>query len=208
LPASVRYDENLSAQEKLLYSEITCLTSATGICVAGNTYFARLYKVDPRTVSRWVEALEKGGYIRREIEGRSKRHIRLVGHEKLPPMETITAAEKVAPAAPERAPAGLYEEVMQLWNKTFGCNQVLTDKKRAMLAARLRTFSPQQLLEAVEKRYLVTRDAWYQQAEQQKYIDRFELVFRDDEQLDKTLSARLQPAAGQPDKGFRPFSLG
>ena len=32
IPAEVRYDNELSADEKLMYGELTCLTSAYGYC--------------------------------------------------------------------------------------------------------------------------------------------------------------------------------
>ncbi|WP_119792067.1 helix-turn-helix domain-containing protein [Flavobacterium anhuiense] len=67
IPANVRYDDNLKPNAKLLYGEITALCNASGFCWAGNEYFARLYKVDQKTVSRWISDLEKGGYISVEI---------------------------------------------------------------------------------------------------------------------------------------------
>lgn len=63
LPAAVRYDEKLKANEKLLYSEISALSNRYGECWASNNYFAKLYKVDPSTISRWVTGLELCGYV-------------------------------------------------------------------------------------------------------------------------------------------------
>ena len=63
IPAFVRYDEDLKANAKLLYGEITALTSMKGYCWATNSYFANLYKVDPNTISRWVSQLVKKGYV-------------------------------------------------------------------------------------------------------------------------------------------------
>lgn len=63
IPAEVRYDDDLKANAKLLYGEITALTYKTGVCYASNNYFARLYKVDPSAISKWVKNLEDKEYI-------------------------------------------------------------------------------------------------------------------------------------------------
>lgn len=63
IPAIVRYDSNLSASEKLLFGEITSLCNATGECFASNKYFAKLYKKDKVTISRWFAKLKDAGYI-------------------------------------------------------------------------------------------------------------------------------------------------
>ena len=63
IPASVRYDEDLRANAKLLYGEITCLANKTGVCYASNNYFARLYKTTPQAISQWVKQLEEKGYV-------------------------------------------------------------------------------------------------------------------------------------------------
>lgn len=76
LPASVRYDPELSSTAKLLYAEISSLTESYGYCWASNDYFMRLYgfKSD-KTVTRSLEALEKKGFIRLEGAGTTKRRI-------------------------------------------------------------------------------------------------------------------------------------
>lgn len=63
IPSTVRYDKELRANEKLLYGEITALTSKTGECWASNGYFAELYDVTPRCIRYWINHLEKRGYI-------------------------------------------------------------------------------------------------------------------------------------------------
>lgn len=63
IPAEVRYSDKLSANEKLLFSEITALTNANGYCFASNAYFAELYKVHKITISRWISNLSKCGFI-------------------------------------------------------------------------------------------------------------------------------------------------
>ena len=63
ITADVRYDKRLSASEKLLFGEITCLTHSTGECWANNAYFADLYERRKETISVWIRNLVKYGYI-------------------------------------------------------------------------------------------------------------------------------------------------
>lgn len=63
IPAEVRYNKNLRANEKLLFGEITALSNTTGTCNASNNYFANLYNVVPSAITRWIKDLEKYRYI-------------------------------------------------------------------------------------------------------------------------------------------------
>lgn len=63
IPATVRYDKRLKANEKLLYGEITALSNKTGNCFASNKYFANLYSVSIETISRWISHLCELKYI-------------------------------------------------------------------------------------------------------------------------------------------------
>lgn len=63
LTADVRYDKELKANEKLLYSEISSLTNKSGYCTARNKYFAQLYDVHKDTISDWISNLKNKKYI-------------------------------------------------------------------------------------------------------------------------------------------------
>lgn len=63
IPATVRYDNELTSSEKLMYGELTALTNKYGYSWASNRYFSELYEVSKVTVSRWVSKLEQKGYV-------------------------------------------------------------------------------------------------------------------------------------------------
>jgi len=67
IPSSVRYDPHLTSTEKLLYGEISALTNKEGYCWATNAYFAKLYSVSNRTISRSISKLQKYGYIKIQL---------------------------------------------------------------------------------------------------------------------------------------------
>lgn len=67
IPANVRYDDDLSANAKLLYGEITALCNEKGYCWASNDYFSQLYGKSKRTVIRWINDLVNKNYIQSKI---------------------------------------------------------------------------------------------------------------------------------------------
>ena len=63
IPADIRYNQNICANAKLLYGEITALCNEKGFCWASNQYFADLYQVNKKSISRWIKQLEETGKI-------------------------------------------------------------------------------------------------------------------------------------------------
>jgi hypothetical protein len=63
IPANVRYDKGLKANEKLLYGEIVSLCNDLGSCTYSNDYFSKLFDTNKETVSRWLSNLQKNQYI-------------------------------------------------------------------------------------------------------------------------------------------------
>ena len=77
LTADIRYNKELTANEKILYSEITALTNAKGYCTATNNYFSKIYNVEPRTIQRWLINLRAQGFIKVKVKG-NIRHIYII----------------------------------------------------------------------------------------------------------------------------------
>lgn len=83
IPACIRYDNDIPANAKLFYAEITALCNEKGYCWANNDYFIGLYDTTDRTIRRWLSILSKKGYIKVEYQYKSgtkeiiKRYIKL-----------------------------------------------------------------------------------------------------------------------------------
>lgn len=67
IPATVLYNEELKANEKLLYAIITSLACKEGYCFASNKYLAEKLNVNPKTVSSWISDLRDKGFITVEL---------------------------------------------------------------------------------------------------------------------------------------------
>jgi uncharacterized phage protein (TIGR02220 family) len=88
IPAYVRYNKELNANEKLLYAEIRALCDERGYCWASNEYFAELFDTSDSSIKRWISNLKNHGFIDVDIKFApspsplKRRTIRLAGiHE-------------------------------------------------------------------------------------------------------------------------------
>ena len=77
IPANVRYSD-IPANAKLLYGEITALSSKEGFCWASNQYFAELYGVSTRSITEWMSELSEKKFIKAEIENNYDRKIFII----------------------------------------------------------------------------------------------------------------------------------
>lgn len=68
IPAEVRYDKTLRANEKLLYAELSAWCNLYGVCTASTGRLAELFEVSPQAIKEWLRHLEEHNYIRREIQ--------------------------------------------------------------------------------------------------------------------------------------------
>lgn len=75
IPATVLFNENLRANEKLLYAVITALSNKEGYCFASNSYLGNLFNAKAHTISEWVSHLSKLGFVYVDIVRNEKNEI-------------------------------------------------------------------------------------------------------------------------------------
>lgn len=67
IPATILFNKDLKANEKLLYAIITILSNKEGYCFASNAYLANLLDVKPHTITVWVSDLREKGFVLLDI---------------------------------------------------------------------------------------------------------------------------------------------
>ena len=93
IPPFVRYSQNLYPAAKLLYGEIKALCDERGYCWASNQFFAQLYGVEKKAVSRWISQLEQQQYIRIEVS-QNKGNLRRIYPLAYPPEGEEVSSQK------------------------------------------------------------------------------------------------------------------
>jgi hypothetical protein len=68
IPASVRYDHQLSYFQIVLFGEIVSMTTVLGYAFVSNSYLASLYQRDDKAISKDISKLAARGHIRIEID--------------------------------------------------------------------------------------------------------------------------------------------
>lgn len=67
IPATILFNEQLKANEKLLYAVITVLSNKEGYCFASNGYLGNLLNSQAHTISKWISNLKKLGFVYLDI---------------------------------------------------------------------------------------------------------------------------------------------
>ena len=78
IPNEIMFDENLMANAKLLYGQITLLANKEGNCWASNAFFAKKNNTSSQSISKWVSNLADNGYIRLEYEHAGTNNVRKI----------------------------------------------------------------------------------------------------------------------------------
>lgn len=63
IPSKVLHDKELPPNSKLLYGEILSMCCGERVCTLNYDEISMLYGCTKATISKWISALEKQGYI-------------------------------------------------------------------------------------------------------------------------------------------------
>lgn len=126
LPASARYSKELSANEKLLYVEISALTNQEGFCWASNQYFAEFFNVAKTSISHWITHLTRLGFLRVELERNDKKEVVKRKLFLLDPMvskNNTYGTEKPYPMVPKSKENNINTNNINLINSNSHCDE-------------------------------------------------------------------------------------
>lgn len=124
IPASIRYDSELTPNAKLMYGELTALSNEKGYCWASNSYFSQLYNVSNVSISKWISQLQKKKYI--DIEYIYYKNSKQISERRIsliPLKEKLTHKEKLIDPIKEK-----FKDNTILYNNTKNNNIVQNQK--------------------------------------------------------------------------------
>lgn len=208
LPAGVRY-ANITAQAKLLYVEISALANKTGTCWASNKYFADLYQMSTKTISRHVSELVDAGFIESDVvkEAGNKRYLRLSPKMGIPMDkngDTYGQKTDLATSVANRGPNNIIESnninrreleknLLALVNKTLSREfRVLPERG---VKKTLDNFSLEEIELALTA---LARDDWHRERLKELKLDYFIRSTTIDKFLAIAKKKQIRPATQQP----------
>ena len=93
IPQTLRNDDSLSLNAKLLYGDIVALANDKGYCFASNAALADRLRLTERSISRLLAALEERGYIH-AVTVYDHRHGACIGRQIYPRFDAPIPQEK------------------------------------------------------------------------------------------------------------------
>jgi len=204
ITAEVRYDNNLTDSEKLLYAEITALSNQKGYCWSSNKYFADLYDVTKGTISKRISKLVDEGYLKRELIRNDDNE---VVERKLYPLNNIGYAINKQEGMVNKNQVNTtrtnttsnnnmssqkdddIEEVWQQYKSIFADYykpRVFSKKRKGHIRQRLKTYSVDELVKAMKA--IKTNDYMLGKNENNRFYAKPEYCFKNDEKVEEWLN--------------------
>lgn len=181
LPINVRRHPYLSPLAKVLYAEITASMEKDMSFTLGNTELAEIYMTTPKIISSAISELSAREFIDVQVDG-NNRKIYL-------PEKMIFVSEEKKPKEKDEKLSSFAEAVIDFWNRNVGCKRRANPNIKAMIKARLKSYSEHDIWAAVMNRAtFVNESEWHNKPENLHHKTNITLVLRNDESLEKAMN--------------------
>jgi hypothetical protein len=187
IPSNIRRDGKLTSNAKIVYCEITSLFNDDMCCEESNFTIGSYLCMSEAVVSSCISELSSRGYIDVQVSG-PKRQIYLP--EKVVFVEETTRKEK---KKRDDSAESLAIDIVAFWKNGFGTKTRVTPKIISWVSSRLKSFTPEEILDAVANRYVFVSDSeWHNKPENIHHKTSLALVLKDDQVLQQNLD-RAKP---------------
>jgi hypothetical protein len=187
IPSNIRRDGKLTSNAKVVYCEITSLFNDDMCCEESNFTIGSYLGMSEAVVSSCISELSYRGYIDAQVSG-PKRQIYLP--EKVVFVEETTRKEK---KKRDDSAESLAIDIVAFWKNGFGTKTRVTPKIISWVSSRLKSFTPEEILDAVANRYVFVSDSeWHNKPENIHHKTSLALVLKDDQVLQQNLD-RTKP---------------
>ena len=189
IPWKVLSCTDLPPMAKLIYGEISSLCNREGFCWAANQHFADVFTISRTSVSKHISMLEFLGFIEIESEqGGNVRKIYIVSPLKktlIPLKENLKGTLKenlnIDTHTIDIQKDNIYKELLSFFKeKIYNCR--LTDAAKDKIRTRLKTFTKEQLLQAIEN---FSKDSWWMEHNSRKGMAWF---FKSDDRIEQFIN--------------------
>lgn len=182
LPSNIRRNKNLSSNAKVVYAEITATMNDDMCCERTNHDIGESLGLSDSVVSSCVSELSNRGYIDAQVSGSSRK---IYLSEKV-----VFVEEKLAEKESFKSEEAkeLADYIVKLWKSKLGTKTRVTPKLITWVKSRLKSFSKEEIIDAVLNRYLFVKDSeWHNKPENIHHKTSLALVLRDDQVLQQSL---------------------
>lgn len=187
IPATVRYDSHLSDKAKLLYGEISASSDIYSIAEDNNAYYARMFRVDARTITRCLGQLIDNGHITRLVE-KGKRKLRVV-HRQLPLPQTVGL--EIVKEVDRDGIQEFSAKILALWEHDLDTEVADKEAYFPIFRDRLQICTQEEILRAVKNRIMfLKRSPWHSDPKNKNHANDINLLISSDEELIKYIDMK------------------
>lgn len=185
IPVNIRRNKHVSPLAKVLYAEITACMGADICFELSNVELGEMYDVSPKVISAALSELSAREYVDIQVDG-NKRKIYL-------PEKMVFVEERKAEVESVMTTkvSEFTEAIIEYWNRNVGCKRRANATIKAMVRARLKTYSESDIWNAIMNRVsFVNNSDWHNKEENNHHKTNIGIVLRNDESLEKAMNLK------------------